>query len=106
MGAIFPTRAVHVEPLRNNSPEDPDSVMGPYRPPKSSFNAQELEALDLALDAAWAKLSGGVRDPREARAVKDFLRRKILQIAKAGVVDPCIMSSLALNQLPRSTRHL
>jgi len=80
--------------------------MGSYRPPKSSFNAQELEALDLAFDAAWAKLSGGVRDPREARAVKDLLRRKILQIAKAGVVDPCIMSSLALNQLPRSTRHL
>jgi len=56
--------------------------------------------VDRAFSVAWAKLSGAVRDPKKAKAVQGVLRFKVCHIAKAGVVDPHVMSALALAQMP------
>jgi len=76
--------------------------MGSLSQLKQSFNPDELKMLDVAYASAWAKLER--RDPAGAEAVKDFLRLKIVQIAKCGIRDPNELSALALAMLPSHRR--
>ena len=73
--------------------------MSPLNQSKS-VGPQDLEAVELAVDEAWAKLSGRVHDPKSVDAIKDALRRKIVQVAKAGIKKPADISALALDYMP------
>jgi len=70
---------------------------------KSAFSPDELEVLDVAYQSAWAKLK--LRDPEKAEAVKDFLRQRVVQIAKYGVRDPETLSGLALDMVQKERRQ-
>jgi hypothetical protein len=67
---------------------------------KHSFGPNELTDLDVAFDVAWAKLSGSVHDPKKVDAVKNTLRRQIVQVARAGITGSENISALALDYMP------
>jgi len=66
---------------------------------KGAFSPRDLEILDVAYRSAWAKLR--LRDPDKSEGLKDFLRQKVVQIAKYGVKDPDTLAGLALDMLPK-----
>jgi len=74
--------------------------MPSFQHPKRSFGPNELTDLDVAFDVAWSKLSGSVHDPRKVDAIKDILRRQIVQVARAGVTGSENISALALDYMP------
>lgn len=65
-----------------------------------AFSPDDLEILDVAYQSAWAKLK--LREPEKAEAVKDFLRQRVVQIAKYGVRD---LSGLALDMVQKERRQ-
>jgi hypothetical protein len=68
-----------------------------------AFGPDDLEILDAAYQSALARLM--LRDPEKAEAVKDFLRQRVIQIAKYGVRDPETLSGLALDMLQKERRQ-
>ena len=68
-----------------------------------AFGPDDLEILDVAYQSALARLM--LRDPKNAEAVKVFLRQRVIQIAKYGVRDPETLSGLALDMLQRERRQ-
>lgn len=74
--------------------------MGSYKPLKQSFSPSELEAMNAAYEAAWAKLEPSVREPARAEALKDFLRRRIVRLAGCGLTDEKMLRDLTLDMVP------
>lgn len=72
-----------------------------------AFQPEQLALIDQAFEQAWAELSSNPnRTSLEPDILKMLLRKKLLVLVGAGMVDPELMRKIALGTLLKYEREM
>lgn len=75
---------------------------------KTAFDPEETEILVAAFDSAWARLCASGSEcarPAYSRAMREVLARRVVEVARHGVMDAGHIATEALSFLAANYRH-